>query len=52
MELRHAHGDGLVDTKSIGWQAPPIRRTTPKLGRNEPCSCGSSKKFKKCCGAA
>jgi uncharacterized protein len=24
----------------------------PKVGRNEPCPCGSGKKFKKCCGAA
>jgi uncharacterized protein YecA (UPF0149 family) len=23
-----------------------------KVGRNEPCPCGSGKKFKKCCGAA
>jgi uncharacterized protein YecA (UPF0149 family) len=22
----------------------------PKIGRNEPCPCGSGKKFKKCCG--
>ena len=22
----------------------------PKIGRNEPCSCGSGKKYKKCCG--
>lgn len=29
----------------------PIRRTAPKVGRNEPCPCGSGKKFKKCCGA-
>jgi hypothetical protein len=28
-----------------------IRRATPKTGRNEPCPCGSSKKYKKCCGA-
>jgi Protein of unknown function (DUF1186)/SEC-C motif len=27
----------------------PIRRTEPKVGRNEPCPCGSGKKFKKCC---
>ncbi len=27
-----------------------IKRETPKLGRNEDCSCGSGKKFKKCCG--
>jgi hypothetical protein len=28
----------------------PIRRPAPKIGRNEPCPCGSGKKFKKCCG--
>jgi hypothetical protein len=28
----------------------PIRRTQPKVGRNDPCPCGSGKKFKKCCG--
>lgn len=26
------------------------RRETPKVGRNDPCICGSGKKFKKCCG--
>lgn len=30
--------------------APPYIRETPKIGRNEPCPCGSGKKFKKCCG--
>ena len=29
----------------------PKRREEPKLGRNDPCSCGSGKKFKKCHGA-
>ena len=29
----------------------PIRRGTPKIGRNEPCPCRSGKKYKKCCGA-
>jgi hypothetical protein len=28
----------------------PTRRTAPKVGRNDPCPCGSGKKFKKCCG--
>jgi SEC-C motif-containing protein len=28
------------------------RRETPKIGRNDPCPCGSGKKYKKCCGAA
>jgi uncharacterized protein len=30
--------------------ALPVTRA-PKVGRNEPCPCGSGKKFKKCCGA-
>jgi hypothetical protein len=30
----------------------PYRRASPKVGRNEPCPCGSGRKFKKCCGAA
>ena len=29
----------------------PIRRAAPKTGRNEPCPCGSGKKFKRCCGS-
>lgn len=31
--------------------APPIRRDAPGVGRNDPCPCGSGKKYKKCCGA-
>jgi uncharacterized protein len=27
----------------------PIRREAPKVGRNDPCPCGSGRKFKKCC---
>jgi preprotein translocase subunit SecA len=27
-----------------------IRLEQPKVGRNEPCPCGSGKKYKKCCG--
>ena len=31
---------------------PPgtLRNTTPKVGRNNPCPCGSGRKYKKCCG--
>ena len=28
----------------------PYRRTEAKIGRNDPCPCGSGKKYKKCCG--
>ena len=27
----------------------PVKREGPKVGRNDPCPCGSGKKFKKCC---
>lgn len=35
--------DGIMGT---------LPRTSPKVGRNDPCPCGSGKKYKKCCGAA
>jgi preprotein translocase subunit SecA len=28
----------------------PVRRAAQKVGRNDPCPCGSGKKYKKCCG--
>jgi preprotein translocase subunit SecA len=39
-------GDG-ADEMSIDL---PVRRSLPKVGRNEPCPCGSGKKYKNCCG--
>jgi preprotein translocase subunit SecA len=40
---------------AIGPAAPPRKvetrhRDEPKVGRNDPCPCGSGKKYKKCCG--
>ena len=32
-------------------QAAPVKRASPKVGRNDPCPCGSGKKYKKCHGA-
>ncbi len=29
-----------------------VRNDAPKIGRNDPCPCGSGKKYKKCCGVA
>ncbi len=47
---------GRTDGTPIGSteQEPikPIVRETPKVGRNDPCPCGSGKKYKKCHGAA
>jgi len=28
----------------------PVKRKDKKVGRNDPCPCGSGKKYKKCCG--
>jgi uncharacterized protein len=39
----------LLGNDSIG-NVTTFRRFTPKIGRNEPCPCGSGKKFKQCCG--
>ena len=36
----------------LGVYAPEIRRSTPKIGRNDQCPCGSGKKYKKCCSGA
>jgi uncharacterized protein YecA (UPF0149 family) len=44
----HVHGPNC--NHSHGQDLKPIVRMDPKLGRNDPCSCGSAKKFKKCCG--
>jgi uncharacterized protein YecA (UPF0149 family) len=32
-------------------RAVPIVEHAPKVGRNDPCPCGSGKKYKKCCGS-
>jgi len=32
-------------------KSQPVVRDAPKVGRNEPCPCGSGKKYKKCCGS-
>jgi hypothetical protein len=47
--------DAHVDDDLIGEGGEVIERqepyrATPKVGRNEPCPCGSGKKYKKCCG--
>lgn len=34
----------------ISSNGSPIINATPKIGRNEPCPCGSGKKYKNCCG--
>ena len=40
--------DFVEQTQSVA--APQISKPSPKVGRNDPCPCGSGKKYKKCCG--
>jgi preprotein translocase subunit SecA len=46
-------GGERPEAKHSPTAGPPttVRRTTPKVGRNDPCPCGSGKKYKKCHGA-
>ena len=39
-----------LDTGSDGTLAKASRKAGDKVGRNDPCPCGSGKKYKKCCG--
>jgi preprotein translocase subunit SecA len=45
-------GDGGEDGNGseLKLDLAPVRREVPKVGRNDPCPCGSGKKFKNCCG--
>jgi preprotein translocase subunit SecA len=40
-----------VQTNRDGDDAARPRRVGAKVGRNDPCPCGSGKKYKRCCGA-
>jgi hypothetical protein len=43
--------ENLLGSLSGQYMTATVRRTTSKVGRNEPCPCGSGKKFKKCCAS-
>ena len=44
-EMNYSSGSEEGESKK-----QPVRRKAPKVGRNDPCPCGSGKKYKKCCG--
>ena len=53
-EIRHnierkevAKGEAVTDKAKLNKNAP---KKVQKIGRNEPCPCGSGKKYKQCCG--
>ena len=41
---------GVIGPAGSSRSAQPLQREEPKVGRNDPCPCGSGKKYKKCCG--
>ncbi len=43
-----SHGDDVSAAES---KKTPVRNDGEKIGRNDPCPCGSGKKYKNCCGA-
>ena len=47
---RHVHGPDCHHDHQHDPVVETYRRETPKLGRNDPCPCGSGKKYKKCHG--
>ena len=53
LTYEHIGMDGMTDQADGGvgdQEQAPFRRDEPKIGRNDPCHCGSGKKFKHCCG--
>ncbi|MDP3848220.1 MAG: SEC-C metal-binding domain-containing protein [Pseudomonas sp.] len=49
---QHSHDQGHVHGPDCGHaHAEPVRNPLKDVGRNDPCPCGSQKKFKKCHGA-
>ena len=47
-EFRRIDGTWFY-TRSVRIGPPPIKAAHPKVGRNDPCPCGSGKKYKHCC---
>ncbi|MDR2573132.1 MAG: preprotein translocase subunit SecA [Desulfovibrio sp.] len=55
MAVEYRHREKAVESLSYsggGKDAPSPRpvKASPRVGRNDPCPCGSGKKYKKCCG--
>ena len=42
--------ESVFRLKDLNVPNEPVRREAPRVGRNDPCPCGSGKKFKQCCG--
>ena len=51
---RYFKEDRLAYAQAAARRVPPepYERAAPKVGRNDPCPCGSGKKYKRCCGSS
>ena len=47
--VRKIHAYWLAQRSEEAAPSQPVRRSEPRVGRNDPCPCGSGKKYKKCC---
>ncbi|TND00763.1 MAG: preprotein translocase subunit SecA [Rhodocyclaceae bacterium] len=50
VQYHHADYDEALGAAAAPKPAQPVERHTPKVGRNDPCPCGSGKKYKHCHG--
>jgi len=47
--VREIHAYWLMRRSENTASSQPVRHSEPRVGRNDPCPCGSGKKYKKCC---
>ncbi len=50
VKMRQAAKLASLKTNNAGGAASPIKKDKKEVGRNDPCPCGSGKKYKACCG--
>lgn len=48
-EEKEQRKEAQIQKSTTNINRDPVKRQVPKVGRNDPCPCGSGKKFKKCC---
>jgi len=48
-EIQHLSGE-TIKSKGVSTKPKPIKREIERVGRNDPCTCQSGRKYKKCCG--
>ena len=48
--MRQAKAASLRANSGDGSTPAPVKKQEKQIGRNDPCPCGSGKKYKNCCG--